>query len=223
MKGVQRMNKIGAKKLVAGLIVISLLSTVAFASTGAKTLSATYNDIKIAVDGKVVTPKDANGKVVEPFVVNGTTYLPVRAVAEALGKTVSWDGKSQTATISTPNAVTGKQVFDDEFVSIRFVGCRIDEGYSKKEYVAVYNVTNKTDYELTFQCGALSFNGVSYNKLSGSDEVAPNSTGNIEFSSYYDAIPTSGITKTSGSIKVIDFSYTLFKSAHEVKFVDITA
>ena len=55
-----------------------------------------YLDIKLVVDGKEVTPKDVNGKVVEPFAYNGTTYLPVRAVGEALGKTVRWDGETKT-------------------------------------------------------------------------------------------------------------------------------
>jgi hypothetical protein len=56
-----------------------------------KTISATYNNIKLYVDGTLITPKDAAGNVVNPFIYNGTTYLPVRAVGSALGKTVGWD------------------------------------------------------------------------------------------------------------------------------------
>lgn len=52
--------------------------------------------IRLVVDGKEVTPKDPNGNVVEPFASNGTTYLPVRAVSEALGKEVTWDGDTAT-------------------------------------------------------------------------------------------------------------------------------
>lgn len=44
------------------------------------------------MDGELVEPKDANGQTVEPFVYNGTTYLPVRAVSNAIGKDVSRDG-----------------------------------------------------------------------------------------------------------------------------------
>ena len=40
----------------------------------------------------MIDPKDANGQTVEPFIYNGTTYLPVRAVGTAIGKDVSWDG-----------------------------------------------------------------------------------------------------------------------------------
>ena len=42
------------------------------------------------------TPKDANGAVVEPFICNGTTYLPVRGVAGAFGKEVEWDPMTST-------------------------------------------------------------------------------------------------------------------------------
>jgi len=46
------------------------------------------------IDGAEYVPTDANGNVVEPFIYNGTTYLPVRAVANAFGKDVKWDGKN---------------------------------------------------------------------------------------------------------------------------------
>lgn len=64
--------------------------------TGKQTIDVDYLDIKLVVNGKEVTPKDVNGNVVEPFAYNGTTYLPVRAVGEALGKTVRWDGETKT-------------------------------------------------------------------------------------------------------------------------------
>ena len=54
------------------------------------------------MDGKTFTPKDVTGKVVDPFIVDGTTYLPVRAVAEALGKEVSWDSETRTVSLGEP-------------------------------------------------------------------------------------------------------------------------
>jgi len=55
---------------------------------------------------KRLPPKDGNGNIVDPFVVDGTTYLPVRAVSEALGKTVTWDGATATVYIGQkPGAV----------------------------------------------------------------------------------------------------------------------
>ena len=59
-----------------------LVSGVTYAASTTKTIEAFYNNIKIYVDGIKIDPKDAAGNVVEPFIYNGTTYLPVRAVAD---------------------------------------------------------------------------------------------------------------------------------------------
>ena len=77
------------------LIIVSLLGT-AFATYKNQQITAEYSNIKIVIDGKELTPKDANGNIVEPFVYDGTTYLPVRAVGQALGKAVTWDGNAST-------------------------------------------------------------------------------------------------------------------------------
>lgn len=83
--------------LVAGLLAgITVSTCIAFAKTGTETFDAIYKDIKIYVDGVKIEPKDANGNTVEPFIYNGTTYLPVRAVGEAVDKTVTWDGKTNS-------------------------------------------------------------------------------------------------------------------------------
>jgi len=44
----------------------------AMAASTARTIEVQYMDIELVVDGVQVTPKDANGSVVEPFVYNGT-------------------------------------------------------------------------------------------------------------------------------------------------------
>lgn len=78
--------------LVAGLIIgATVAGTGAFAYTNY--IEAVYGDIKIVVDGKKVNPDS------KPFISDGTTYLPVRAVAEALDKSVYWDGETSTVYI----------------------------------------------------------------------------------------------------------------------------
>jgi hypothetical protein len=98
-----------ARGFVSGIIftvlVISLAVT-GFASTGTKTLQASYNNIKLYVDGNLITPKDASGNAVEPFISGGTTYLPVRAIGEALGKSVDWDGATQSVYIGSKTGGT---------------------------------------------------------------------------------------------------------------------
>ncbi len=89
-------KRLGALALCAALLCGGVL-----ASNAARTIEVQYMDIKLVVDGVQVTPKDANGTVVEPFIYNGTTYLPVRAVGAALGKEVDWEGNTKTVYIGT--------------------------------------------------------------------------------------------------------------------------
>ena len=51
---------------------------------------------------------DSTGKKIEPFIYNGTTYLPIRAVGEALGKQVQWDQNTKTAFLGDGQVVTGE-------------------------------------------------------------------------------------------------------------------
>lgn len=91
---------------IAGVLTTVLAMSLvvgAQATVGKKTMTADYNNIKIELDGQQITPTDANGKAVEPFAVDGTTYLPVRAVSEALGMDVEWDGNTSTVLLSSPN------------------------------------------------------------------------------------------------------------------------
>lgn len=53
------------------------------------------NDIKITLDGEAWTPMD-NGNPMAPIIYNGRTYLPVRAIAEALDINVGWDEATRT-------------------------------------------------------------------------------------------------------------------------------
>lgn len=94
------MKKERTKGFISGILVSALvfsLASTAAATIGQRTLNAAYSDIKIELNGKRITPTDANGNVVEPFAVNGTTYLPVRAIGNALGLNVTWDSKTNTA------------------------------------------------------------------------------------------------------------------------------
>ena len=91
------------KGFIAGVLVSTILMGLvgtAAATVGSRTLTADYNNIKISVNGAMITPRDANGTVVEPFAINGTTYLPVRAVSNALGISVDWNGNTNTVLLS---------------------------------------------------------------------------------------------------------------------------
>lgn len=208
------------------LVIVMLLSTTVFATVGSRTVEMWYNNIKIMINGKEVVPADATGNAIEPFIIDGTTYLPVRGVASALGMNVGWDGATNTVTLDNPGVFQGGvQVYDDKYVTIEFTGCTAEKPYewSDVEYYANFNITNKTDVELTFDIGTIALDGISY-KISDMEDVAPQSTGKISFSAYDTVLPTSGISKTSGKIRVIDMSNELKEWDYDyyAKWVNVT-
>ncbi len=72
-------------------------------------------DFKIVIDGTERTFKNVNGEVVDPILYNGSTYLPIRAIGEIMGKEVTWyeDQKrvelsdKKTTVTDADNIVTG--------------------------------------------------------------------------------------------------------------------
>ena len=89
---------------VVATVMVLTLSLTALAATGAITIEVA--PIDVLVDGKVFQPKDANGNDVMVFVHNGTTYAPLRALAEAYGLEVGYDGEKRVATVSQMSKTT---------------------------------------------------------------------------------------------------------------------
>lgn len=86
------------KGFVSGMLVSIMLLGFVTSAYAAYQRQATldYTGIQITLNGQSVTPTDANGNPVEPFAMEGTTYLPVRAIANALGLGVEWEQATQT-------------------------------------------------------------------------------------------------------------------------------
>ena len=88
--------------LVAGVLIGTMLTSgMALAKQASETINVIYDNIKILIDGEEYQPKDANGNVVEPFIYNGTTYLPVRAIANAFDKEVGWSAETMTVSLGS--------------------------------------------------------------------------------------------------------------------------
>jgi len=82
---------------IAGVLVGTLCAGgVAFAKTGREYIEVLYDNVKIYKDNVLCELKDANGTVVEPFIYNGTTYMPVRGTANLADMEVTWDGKTKS-------------------------------------------------------------------------------------------------------------------------------
>ena len=62
------------------LLVMSMVVG-ASAYTGKVTKELTYNNISVTLDGEKLDLRDVQGNSVEPFIFDGTNYLPVRAIS----------------------------------------------------------------------------------------------------------------------------------------------
>jgi SLAP domain-containing protein len=90
-----------ARGFIIGCVLTALTITLAnqaIAALTSRTIEVSTG-VNIQIEGEKFEPTDVNGKSVETFVYNSTTYLPVRAVSEALGFLVSYDAQTQTANI----------------------------------------------------------------------------------------------------------------------------
>ena len=86
--------KLKGRSFLMGFIVGALVCSgiaMVFAASHTADLKATYRDIKVYVDDQAIDYTASNGAYAEPFIVDGTTYIPLRLFSEKLGQQVSWD------------------------------------------------------------------------------------------------------------------------------------
>lgn len=98
-----KLTKTRLRDMLAGAAVTALalgLAVPALAAAGSRTVRIDYSDIKLVVNGQALTLRDQNGIRVEPFTLDGSAYLPVRALGDALGMDVSWNSATQTITMN---------------------------------------------------------------------------------------------------------------------------
>ena len=65
-------------------------------------------DMKIKLDGKIVTAVDDSGNKYYPVLIDGRSYLPLRALGNLVGVTVGFNSDTRRITIDTKTAKTQK-------------------------------------------------------------------------------------------------------------------
>ncbi len=113
------------KKLISLALVFVLVLSMALPVSAARTekTDITYRSIRIVIDGQEIAPCDERGNGVEPFIMDatGTTYLPLRAVAGALGLSVEWDAATSTVKLtsgSTPVSGSDRPIYSNSKQSV---------------------------------------------------------------------------------------------------------
>ena len=157
--------------LIAGVLIGAMLTSgMVFAKNIQETIDAVYMNVKLVIDGEEITPKDANGNIVEPFIYNGTTYLPVRAIGEAFDKDVHWDGETATVYVgdivkpakevylydkpylecgNSSEFIAGKskEFTDIEYICKNYVGFDLDK-YERNAETKRFEYNNYVTYSL---------------------------------------------------------------------------
>ncbi len=82
--------------MCASLVIAVLITSASFATTQTGTISAVLSNIKIILNGIELKAKDNAGNELLPIIYNGNTYLPLKAIADAVNIPAVWHGKSKT-------------------------------------------------------------------------------------------------------------------------------
>ena len=89
------------KKLICTMTLAALLCGAAGAANAPYSVTAELSpNVPVRIDGIVQTFYNVQGEEVHPISYADTTYVPIRAIGEIMGKNVNWDNTTNTATIA---------------------------------------------------------------------------------------------------------------------------
>ena len=92
------------KRFTLATLALVMVLGITVGAVGGMTIQV--DPVNIQVNGQTFQPKDVNGNDVPVFAYNGTTYAPLRALAEAYGLTVGYAAAQNMATVTDPKAGT---------------------------------------------------------------------------------------------------------------------
>lgn len=87
------------KRIPAILLMFALFLTTSYAANTYRKTIAVTSGVNVEFNNEAIDMTDANGKAVEAFIYNGTTYVPIRAVSNAFGADIGYDRNTQTISV----------------------------------------------------------------------------------------------------------------------------
>lgn len=104
------------KKIVVLLLVCVLIlgGKIVF-SNSITSITAQINPaINYTLDGEKFVPRDMDGSVMDTIIYNGRSYVPLRAIAEAMDIAVDWEGSTSTIILGEKEG-KGQSLFSMNF------------------------------------------------------------------------------------------------------------
>lgn len=128
---VKTLAKKSARLLCAALLCCVLLGAVTGTARAVSSVTAQLRpDITIIIDGTQRDFYNAGGQEVHPILYNGTTYLPVRAIGELMGKNVDWNQSTKTVTLSGARTTPATAGTPDTFARTSDVAAEIRDDFT---------------------------------------------------------------------------------------------
>lgn len=105
-------------------------------------------DFTIVIDGKEQTFRTSSGKVIYPLLYEGSTYLPLRAIGQIMGKAVDWDSDTKTVTLTSEGfTVTDADTFGDKKDTVTDADTFRDKDKKPEKEKTKQDVTNEITAE----------------------------------------------------------------------------
>lgn len=140
--------------LIAGIALTTLIgSLIVDASAISSRMTIEVDPINVQVNGEVFQPTDVTGKEVPVFAYQGTTYAPLRALAEAYGLEVGYDASANMATVTDPDVKAPDTTTPDTTAKTDYSDWSAEDEAAYQSFLALWD--------------NVSYRGIRYVELTG--------------------------------------------------------
>ena len=230
------------KHLAAGGAALTILAGVlavpTLASTGSRMARLDYQNMKVELNGQTLNLTDSSGNPVEPFTIDGTTYLPLATIGRVLGLEVAWDGATNTVILTsdgTSSAGSGSQADSSSYIgaekakaialdhagltssAVTFVRSVLEYDSGRAEYeVEFWKGSTEYDYEIDALTGAIlsydyDIEGYTPSTSQSSDDIGVEKAKTI-------ALNHAGVSASSAVFVHAKLDYDDGRRVYEVEF-----
>ncbi|MCL2016500.1 MAG: hypothetical protein FWG68_09675, partial [Defluviitaleaceae bacterium] len=88
---------------LSGILLTTLLfSTVSVFAAAPQTIEVIFGNVRTTLFGQEIISRDAQGTIVEPLTYNGTVFIPIDTILQALQENAQWNAATNTLNFGAP-------------------------------------------------------------------------------------------------------------------------